>query len=238
VHAVSPGIKFVIVDFGGTGVTHAEIVACAAALTKQFQQHHALPPPNGWGINGTVRAAAGPTDVHPDEWVIGLLSHADQPGALGYHDATPHGRPFCKVFPLLDAADGVSWTQTASHEAIETADDPELGTILMSPDGTMWAEENSDACESSIVVIDGVALSDFVLPPWYGLGTGRCNWLGDLGPGQVGPGGYAQYYDPSQGWVSVQHAITPPRPYRVIAAGRRMRRIAKALFPVVEEGTG
>lgn len=224
---MTPGIKFVLVDFGGTGLHHADVVACAAALQIQLQQHHALAQPHGWGVSGTVRAAAGPTDVHSDEWVLGLLAHADQPGALGYHDVTPHGRPFAKCFPLLDAQDGSPWQQTVSHEMIETADDPELLSVLIAPDGTIWAEENCDACEMGIVVINGVPLSDFVLPPWYGAGTGRCNWNGGLSPGEVAPGGYAQKYVPGQGWVSIQHASVPPRPYRANALGRRSRRAVR-----------
>lgn len=226
---MKPGFQMVLVDFGGNSLVHAELVACAAAETKQLQQHVALPPPFGWGISGTMRAAAGPTDVHPDELVIALLSHADQAGALGYHSASPHGRPYAKCFPLLDKQDGSYWQQTVSHEAIELACDPEINVILQSPDGTLWAAEQCDACERGIVMIDGVPLSDFILPPWYGAGTGHCNWLGTLHPGEVGPGGYAQKLDPTRGWVSIEHSSVRPRAYRSSALGRRDTRQKKHL---------
>jgi hypothetical protein len=229
-HEVSAvaGIKWVLIDFGGNGLSQEELVACAAAMTRQLQEQLALPSPHGWGIPGTMRAAAGPTDLAPDEWVMGLLAHADQPGALGYHDKTPHGQPFCKVFPLLDAQDGAAWTQTVSHEAIETMCDPEANVIIQSLDGTLYAAEQSDACEAGIVTVDGVALSDFLLPPWYGTGGGPCNWLNTLQPGEIGPGGYAQRLDPTQGWIQMQHASVAPRPYRQRASGRAARRRARA----------
>lgn len=219
-------IKFVLIDFGGTGVSQDDLTACAAALTRQFHEMVSLPPPLGWGIDAEFRAAAGPTDLQPHEWVIGLLAHADQPGALGYHDKTPTGQPFAKVFPLLDAQDGAAWQQTVSHEAIEAACDPETNVIMQSPDGTLWAAEQCDACEQGVVTIDGVPLSDFLTPPWYGAGQGPSNWLQTLQPGEVGPGGYAQKLTPS-GWIQAQHASMAPRPYRQQHQGRRARRQAR-----------
>jgi hypothetical protein len=229
---MNPGISFVLVDFGGTNIRHVDVVACASAFSKQLSQHHALPPPFGWGISATCRAAVGPTDIHSNEWIIGLFARADQANALGYHGASARGRPFAKVFPLLDAADGVSWTTTVSHEGIEIADDPELNVILQAPNGRLWAEENGDPNEQGIVIVDGVPLSDFVLPPWYGGGTGRCNWLGTLAPGEVGPGGYAQYLDPARGWVQIEHAQVLPRAYRRSQHnGRSERRRARLTQP-------
>lgn len=220
-------IRFVLVDFGGTSVSQDDMTACAAALTRQFHEMVSLAPPLGWGIDAECRAAAGPTDVQPHEWVIGLLAHADQPGALGYHDKTPSGQPFAKVFPLLDAQDGAAWQQTVSHEAIEAACDPETNVIMQAPDGTLWAAEQCDACEQGVVTIDGVPLSDYLLPPWYGAGAGPSNKLDTLRPGEVGPGGYAQKYDPVTGWTQVQHASVAPRPYRQQHQGRRARRRGK-----------
>src|ERR1700746_2575114 len=109
-----PGVRMVIVDFGGTGVDPKKLAPMAAALTKQAQQHLDLPPPYGYGIGAVVRAASGPHDVRADEWVIGLVKDPDQPGALGYHDQTPTGQPFIRVFPLLDAQDGAQLSVTVS----------------------------------------------------------------------------------------------------------------------------
>ena len=217
---MQPGIHFVVVDLGGTGVKPADIVSFAAAFTKQLQQHLALPQPYGWGVTGTARAAAGPTDIHADESPIALMAHPDQAGALGDHDHTRTGRPFGRCFPLLDANDGVPWQQTAGHEGIETARDPEGNGIVQATwDGRIWADEPCDANEQGVVIIDGVPLSDFVLPPWYGSNVGRCNWLGTLNRGEVGPGGYAQWLDPQRGWQQVFHNQVAPRAYRQMTLG-------------------
>lgn len=227
---MNPGMKFVVIDFGGNGITHAELVAYAAAQTIQLQQHLALPPPFGWGVGGIVRAAAGPTDSHPDEWPIALLSHADMAGAYGYHEVSPHGRPYDKVFPPLDKQDGVPWTATSSHEAIETSCDPETNEIIQARDGRLYAKENGDPNENGIVVINGVPLSDWVTPAWYTGVGGKANWLGTLSSLEIGPGGYAQTYDPTSGWTQLEHASIRPRAYRLQAVGRSAQRRAKTVL--------
>jgi hypothetical protein len=132
-----PGIRMAIVDFGHTGVDAATLPAIAAALTKQAQQHFALPPPFGYGFGATVRAASGPHDVQPDEWVVGLVQKPDQPDALGYHDQTPGGKPFVRVFPLLDKADGGEVSVTLSHEVCEVLADPNGARAAQWKDGKL-----------------------------------------------------------------------------------------------------
>jgi len=216
----APGVKMVIADFGGTGVDTAKLPAIAAALTKQAQQHFALPPPYGYGISATIRAGSGPHDVQPDEWVIGLLSKADQPDALGYHDETPNGKPLIKVFPLLlDAQDPDGLSVTISHEVCEALADPNGARAAQSRDGKFWAYEVCDAVEATSYLIDGIKVSNFVLPPYFepvkkltGL---KLDWMGLCKhPLEILPGGYGQWFDPSKGWTMVQHAERAPQKYR------------------------
>jgi hypothetical protein len=225
----APGVKMAIVDFGHTGVDAAALPPIAAALTKQAQQHFALPPPYSYGVSATIRAATGPHDVQPDEWVIGLVAKADQPDALGYHDETPNGKPFVKVFPLLDKADGGDLSVTISHEVCETLADPNGARAAQWEDGKFWAYEVCDAVEALSYAIDGIKVSNFCLPPFFepvkNLKGLKLDWMGVCKkPLEILPGGYGQWFDPTKGWQMVQNAQKPPRAYRLEIKGRAARR--------------
>lgn len=230
---MTPGIvPVVLIDFGGTGVSKSEMADTAHALTLQLTEHVALPPPYGWGMGMTFRVGAGRFDVRPGEWILGLFAQPDQPGALGYHDVGPNGKPYAKVFPLLDKQDGVLWSTTASHEAIEMAVDPLGRRSAQGLDGRIWALEACDQVEAQSYDILGVKVSDFNLPanfePWGSSHLGKLNWLGNQSsPMEVLPGGYAQYYDPNTGWQQVEHAEAKPRPYRKIMSELVHGRAAK-----------
>lgn len=227
---MQPGIvPVVLIDFGGTGVNHADLVSCAAALTIQAQQHFALPPPYGYGVGATVRAGAGPFDVHPNEWVLGLFQHPDVDGALGYHDETATGRPFMKIFPLLDKQDGQPWQPTASHELLETLADPNISRGAQWTDGVFWAYEVCDPCEAQSYMINHVPVSDFVLPPWFepisNTRSLKFNWMGNIHHAHgLLPGGYAQYFDAQQGWQQIFSQEKEPRSFRKNAKGRGFAR--------------
>lgn len=229
-------IQIVLVDFGHTGVRRDELARVAMALTTQCQQHLALPPPYGYGISAQVRVGAGVFDVRPHEWLLGLYQHPDVAGALGYHDQTLHGQPLMRVFPPLDAQDGVPWSQTASHEVIETLVDPNCARCALSWDGRLWAYEAADAPESEGYEVDGVLLSDFVLPPYFepvrSLAGLKLDWMGLIKkPLEILPGGYGQWFDPQAGWQQVfaQEENSEPRAYRRDHAGRRARRDRRPL---------
>lgn len=236
-------IQIVVVNFGNTGVSRTELARVVAALNVQFGQHFCLPPPYGFGIAASIRAAVGPFDVRPHEWVLGLYEKPDVAGALGYHDETAGGQPLMKVFPLLDQQDGVPWSSTASHEIAETLADPNVARCAVSWDGRVWAYEVGDSVESTSYEIDGVQVSNFVLPPYFepvkSLRGLKLDWMGLLSrPLQILPGGYGQYLEPDVGWQQVFAQAVPaaagaaaaepvmPRPYRREHSGRRARRIA------------
>jgi hypothetical protein len=213
-------VKVVIINGPNTGVNAKAVKACAAALTIQAKQHFALPPPFGYGISAQVRAGVS---TNPGEWVMYLLEKPDAPGALGYHDQTADGQPILKIFPLLDEQDGVRWETTASHELLETLADPNIARAAQSYDGKFWAYEVCDACENESYLINGVPVSDFVLPPYFEptQNVAKYDYLGKITkPLQILPGGYGQYFDPSKGWQQVLHSEVGPRAYRVSAHGR------------------
>lgn len=225
--------SIVLVDHTGT-VSTDELVRVAHALQRQVLEHFAPAPPTGWGIPATVRAATVEHPAHPSEWVVGLFANADQPGALGYHDETPDGLPCAKVFPLLDAGDGVAWSVTASHEILELLADPLLGVCFQSPDGRVWAGEVCDAVEADHYEIDGVAVSNFVLPSYFQppKNVKRFDFLGlCTEPLQIRPGGYGQTLDPSRGWVSIDNGMRAARK-ATSRLGRAARRHRQPRLPI------
>jgi hypothetical protein len=210
-------IAVVIVDHPDSGANNVDLVAIARALERQVQEH-AAPL---LGVTCTVGVASAPVS---GAWCIGLFKDADQPGALGYHDLTPDGLPLAKVFPLLDQQDGADLSVTISHELLEMLADPWLRLGMQTSDGRFYAYEACDAVEADSYDVDGVKVSNFVLPGWYG-GGGKLDYLGlCTQPLEVRPGGYAQYYDPAQGWQQVVHNSVAPRAYRTRVGGRVERR--------------
>lgn len=216
--------RIAIVDHPGSGRPGlAELVKIAAALSRQVAEH--FDP--YWNARATVVAVTTPL---ASDWVMGLFKDADQPGALGYHDETAGGLPLGKVFPLLDAQDGASLSVTLSHEVLEMLADPYLCTAAQSPtDGKFWAMEVADAVEQDEYLIDGVRVSNFVTPHYFEppsnlLGAGKLDMMGLIKtPYEVRPGGYMQWFDPTQGWQQIVHSEVAPRAYR-LASMRGKRR--------------
>jgi hypothetical protein len=215
-------VTVAIVDHMNT-MPLADLENIAAALQRQVREHFAP----FWNMTAAVYAAVAP---QPVDWVIGLFEKADQPGALGYHDETPAGLPLAKVFPLLDKQDNQSLSVTISHELLEMLADPYLSRATQDHTGKFWAMEVCDACENDQYKIDGVDVSDFVTPHYFEPPTKRAktdklDYLNLIKtPYEVRPGGYMQYFDPTQGWQQVVHREIAARAYRQRVEGRAGRR--------------
>lgn len=155
----------------------------------------------------TVKTAKSLETTSPGAWVIAILDDADQADALGYHDQTPDGRPYGKVFagPVLDSDGGTlitgpnSVSATLSHEVLEMWWDPQVNIWYEAPDGRVWAGELCDAVEafSYDILVSGlaVAVSNFVLQPFFDCEPEKgvkFDFLGKLKkPFTLATGGYA-----------------------------------------------
>jgi hypothetical protein len=134
--------------------------------------------------------------------------------ALGYHDTYHRGIPFGVVFTELSAELNENWTTTLSHEALELIGDPEVNLLVMGPhprdskrDVFHWYEM-CDAVQDEVYDIDGVEVSNFVLPLYF-TGSeergGRNDFLGRRHDGKtlrsfgVNPGGYIGFFNPQTG---------------------------------------
>ena len=174
-----------------------------------------------WSLGATLRLEGrsgkqpdvqDPSDMRGDA-IIYMWNKADIPGALGYHDRNFSGIPFGFVFTQLSREIGESWSVTLSHEALELIADPEVNLLVMGPHPNPnergrevfhWYEM-SDAVQAETYEIDGIQVSNFVLPLYF-TGSdefeGRNDFLGRAHNGQtlksfgINPGGYVGFYDP------------------------------------------
>lgn len=145
------------VDNRTTVVTPDEISAAIAAVQSQV----ALDFIPAWGSPAPLAYKLVFLDEDPSA-----------PGALGYHDLegdVPVSYILCKT--TKDA--GVSVSSVLSHEVLEMIVDPITNRVIMEDpvgDGkafTLYMAEVCDAVEQDSYVVNGVEVSNFVLPAWF-----------------------------------------------------------------------
>ena len=145
--------------------------------------------------------------------VIYVWDHIDVDDALGYHDKNDRGIPFGFVFLDLASELEEPWTVTLSHEALELIGDPETNLFAVGPHPKdrrhhvfHWYEM-CDAVQDERYLIDGVEVSNFLLPLYFTSSAergGRNDFLGRSHNGKtllsfgVNPGGYIGFYDPAE----------------------------------------
>jgi hypothetical protein len=145
--------------------------------------------------------------IPPGAWNVFLLDNSDMQGALGYHGLDGNGLPFARAFIADDLAAGASPTVTLSHEIFEMLVDPYIQLLAGDPTQGQLVPtyEVGDPVEADAngYLINGVLISDFALPSWFtvpGTVAGPFDFTNATGmAGQLAPGGYMTYYDPSQG---------------------------------------
>jgi len=207
-----------VINHSNGEVSDAELQKVIRAINRQisedFQPY--------WSIGATLRLegrsvnrpdAASNADTRGDA-VIYLWDEADVDGAIGYHAANNAGIPFGFVFTSIAREVGEDWSVTLSHEALELLGDPETNLLVMGPHPTEDRDvfhwfEMCDAVQDESYEIDGVAVSNFLLPLYF-TGTrdfdevgARNDFLGTRGADGdtirsfgINRGGYIGFYDP------------------------------------------
>lgn len=140
-----------------------------------------------WGVQALLKPTNGPV---PGTWGMVFMDNADQQGALAYH--TLEGLPLAKVFVETILAAKESITAAATHELCEMLVDPGTNQYAMAADGTLYSYEVADAVEETTFPIDGMLMSDFVYPAWFGNPGSQfdhCNVVNK--PFVLATGGYA-----------------------------------------------
>jgi hypothetical protein len=99
-------------------------------------------------------------------WKLYLKGSGGEP--RGEHDF--YGQPYALVWTSGATAEG--WSRDLSHEVIEMLEDPGLDVRYMR-DGSTWQREIADPVDGLGYRLDGVYVSDFVMPARYaGASTG------------------------------------------------------------------
>jgi hypothetical protein len=209
-----------IVNHANGQVTDEELQTVIRAINRQINEDFAP----YWSMSATLRLEGRSTtqpgkiqmpDLRGDA-VIYLWNQADIPGALGYHFQNAQGIPYGFVFTDIAEQIGEPWSVTLSHEALELLADPETNLLVMGPhpseerDVFHWFEM-CDAVQAETYDIDGVAVSNFLLPLYF-TGTrdtdevgARNDFLGRSHGGMtltsfgINPGGYIGFFDPELG---------------------------------------
>jgi hypothetical protein len=176
-----------------------------------------------WSLGATLRlegrSGKQPEKEKPEdmrgEAVIYLWDEVNVDDALGYHDKNYSGIPFGFVFTELSKEIGENWTVTLSHEVLELIGDPEANLLVMGPHpnpaqsnrNVFHWYEMCDAVQAQSYMIDGIEVSNFVLPLYF-TGTdefeGRNDFLGRITKGKtltsfgISLGGYVGFFDPQK----------------------------------------
>jgi hypothetical protein len=162
-----------------------------------------------WGIEGAtftfLPAAQAPSS---GAWWLVFLDDSNQAEALAYHDLTNEGLPISKVFARTIFDDNSSLSVGATHEICEMAVDPWLNSAYQDADGVFWAGEICDPVEDDRYgyQISGTLVTDFVTPNWFAhkYSNGALDFKTHTKNAfEVLTAGYAQKFDPKNGWVQV-----------------------------------
>jgi hypothetical protein len=242
-----------VVNHSNGQVTDEELQTAIRAINRQINEDFAP----YWSLPATLRLE-GRSSEEPDkvqvpdmrgDAVLYLWDEVDVEGALGYHYQNFRGIPFGFVFTEIAQNIEEPWSVTLSHEALELLGDPQTNLLVMGPhpigdedrDVFHWYEM-CDAVQAETYEIDGVAVSNFVLPLYF-TGTreadelgARNDFLGRLYEGGplrsfgINPGGYVGFFDPELGrhdTLSIQNDQVALERQKEKARAREARRAVR-----------
>jgi len=231
-----------VVNHTGGKLTDEEVQKGIRAVNRQialdFKPHwHMSAELRLEGAIGKFPDAKGLPELRGDA-IIYLWDEVDVEDALGYHEAHASGVPFGFVFTELVKKLREPWTVTFSHEALELIADPEVNLLVAGAhpaDSALevfhWYEM-CDAVQDEEYTIDGVAVSNFLLPLYFTSNAeegGRNDFLGRKHRGKtlasfgINPGGYIGFYNPDGG----QHETFALRGDRRAKARMAIKRAAQ-----------
>jgi hypothetical protein len=209
-----------------TIVPDSEFAATVAALQTQIHQHFAPI----WDLDANLsHLTVSPSHyVNPSIEHILIMDNSDQAGALGYHLLDTGDVPQGFVFAKTCKDDGVSWSSCASHELMEQLLDPLANTaVTVNLSSAFGADANkagvvayevADPVESDSYSINGVEMSNFVIPAWFVDNydknlVKKFDFLGKLTASlSMTTGGYMSYSTDLTNWKQVNAKTAATRP--------------------------
>src|ERR1041384_1039042 len=202
-------------------VSDARVQTVIRAVNRQIAEDFA----SHWHITARLRLVGTMDDepIDPEampelrgDAIIYLWDKAnDNSRALGLHKKSKlRGIPFGFVFHDLAEELDQDWTITFSHEALELIGDPEMNRLVRGPhpqhpdQQVFYWYEMCDAVQDESYEIDGVNVSNFVLPLYFTRDAeagSRNDFLGKrhkktiLRSFGINPGGYVGFFKPATG---------------------------------------
>jgi len=183
-------------EFGGT-ITVPEWKEGCEALTVYMNRDFAY---HWGGLYQWRYAGVNRSDVKEGEVPVLIMDKLEVDGAVAFHDkdgnAIPYielGREYCTSFAMGSS----SVTGALGHEGVETGADAPANMWADAAD-VSWALETGDPVQEWGYNVNGIYVSDFVLPRFFGLGSkGPWNFGAThsgpslRAPFTLAPGGYA-----------------------------------------------
>lgn len=184
-------------------LTRDWLLACAAALTKQYDEDFA--PAHGT-LPITIVVANDASDVPTGARVFHLKdSIPEAPSALAYHTRDAKGNPVLVLGVDTIRSQGGSLldeiSKAMSHEILETELNPYVSRWNDFDGVKKLAFEACDPVQGGSYTVDGIAVSDFVLPAYFDADDieGPYNHLGTLvAPLSCAAAGYQSFDDGTQ----------------------------------------
>jgi hypothetical protein len=210
-----------------------------------------------WSLGATLRlegrsqktpSKTSPVDMRGDA-ILYLWNGQDVDDAVGYHEANNAGIPYGFVFTALAKEIGEPWSVTLSHEALELIGDPEANLLVQGPHPSQpdtyvfhWYEM-CDAVQAETYKVDGVEVSNFLLPLYFTASDergGRNDFLGTVTKGAtlrsfgINPGGYIGFFNPATNdheTVSLAKDREAARRLEIKSKYRKSRRSFRYQYP-------
>jgi hypothetical protein len=222
------GMRISVINHTNGNVANRRLIEVIRSINRQIRED--FEP--YWGMGATLRlegrSEKEPDPMHPIDMrgdaIIYIWERAKEDSsksleeeareAVGYHDQNfmgiPHGFVFIDVAKRLKQ----DWSVALSHEALEMIADPELNLLVRGPHPedpknpdkfVFHFYEVCDAVSAESYEIDGIKVSNFVLPLYFTGGDeydGRNDLLGavynrtTLKSFGANPGGYISYIAP------------------------------------------
>jgi hypothetical protein len=199
-------------------VAAADIERGVEAL--QVQVHRDLAPT--WGIDAELTLVRSGETPPEKSWWLHLQDDIKEEGVLGYHGVNAAGLPLAYVGVRSSRKAGMPWTLAASHTLLQLLADPK-GKLAVVQGDRVIPQEICRQCygERYAYKINGVLVSDFVLPAWFDnfrkQRSAPFDYCGHISePFQVLPGAYLFYFqNATQSTLSASHkavrAVRKPR---------------------------